>query len=177
MDQMTHADLIRFQITPQMVARAALRDAGVVDELPVDLKKIARHHGITLTEKSAEELGTLSGRVTLHPDGRGEIEYRASDPPVRQRFTIAHEIGHLLLRHVEQGGEAMRDDSKSFSRKSYDPKEAEANRFAAEILMPADTVRFMIEQSPNPPTLKSMARRFEVSELAMQYRLKNLGWI
>jgi hypothetical protein len=81
------------------------------------------------------------------------------------------------LKDVEQDGEAMRDDSKAFKRNPYDPKEAEANRFAAEILMLADRVRFMIERSPTRPTLKSMARRFGVSELAMECRLKNIGWI
>jgi len=57
---------------------------------------------------------------------------------------------------------------------NYDPIEASANRFAAELLMPEATLRLMVADR-NYASIQSLASAFNVSEVAMTYRLKNLG--
>ena len=58
----------------------------------------------------------------------------------------------------------------------YSPVEREANRFAAELLMPAEAVEYLV-RTMKDATVAKMASRFDVSQVAMGYRLKNLGWL
>ena len=68
----------------------------------------------------------------------------------REIFTLAHEIGHVIL-HMNKGGSFI-DDSVTISGKSTDEKEQEANYFAACLLMPADDVeRFLDLELENFP--------------------------
>jgi Zn-dependent peptidase ImmA (M78 family) len=102
---------------------------------------------------------------------------------VRQRFTIAHELGHFLLHkdevHVDRGY-SMRFRSIR-SATAEDRAEIEANQFAAELLMPEAFIRkawkthaFALDDEYS---LSEMARRFQVSPQALTYRLTNLGLI
>jgi Zn-dependent peptidase ImmA (M78 family) len=59
---------------------------------------------------------------------------------------------------------------------NYDPVESSANRFAAELLMPESAVRSMISDKAYS-NLSALATAFNVSEVAMKYRLKNLGLV
>lgn len=56
---------------------------------------------------------------------------------------------------------------------NFDPIEVEANRFAAELLMPEAAVRHYVQHGII--SISELARTFAVSEVAMKYRLKNLG--
>lgn len=102
-----------------------------------------------------------SGAVNSNANG-AVIWYRMTDAPVRQRFTLAHELGHLLL-HGE--GVAFRDDTFSGG-----PREVEANVFAAHLLMP----RALLTPMFRGRDTKSLARTFHVSEQAMAYQLHHL---
>lgn len=57
-----------------------------------------------------------------------------------------------------------------------DQREVSANRFAAELLMPSIAVNQLITKH-NVRDVASLAKRFNVSEAAMTFRLKNLGWL
>lgn len=63
------------------------------------------------------------------------------------------------------------------SSKGVDWKEIEANRFAAGLLMPENLLRCDVENflPLNPENIRHLAALYEVSRLAMQYRLINLG--
>lgn len=88
----------------------------------------------------------------------------------RQRFTIAHELGHYMLKHVsKKDGIMYRNDDSN-------PYEIEANTFAAEILMPAAVIRNMIFEQ-DIITVEELAHKLWVSEQAMFYRLRNLGLV
>lgn len=101
------------------------------------------------------------------------IRYSTTESPVRQRFTIAHEIGHFALGHLNSAGKMFRDTPENFSNGAA-PEERQANAFAAQLLMPEKVVKFAVnERGFN--TLKSLANVFDVSEVAMKYRLVNLG--
>jgi Zn-dependent peptidase ImmA (M78 family) len=136
--------------------------------IPVDVVRLARRVGANVIEDMSLE---SSGYFSV-PDGNPVIRYNANEPHVRQRFTIAHELGHFLLSH----GNSFRDGSEQYSSTNYDIKEVQANQFAAEVLMPESAVKFFIMEK-GLSNIDDLARSFNVSQAAMMFRLKNLGWI
>ena len=89
----------------------------------------------------------------------------AADSEERRRFTLAHEVAHWVLHHRGRYARSRRTPG------SLDPREREANVFAAELLMPTDAVRAIAVREP----VRGAARRFGVSTVAMAWRLYNLG--
>lgn len=109
------------------------------------------------------------------------IAVAQEQPEQRQRFTIAHELGHLLLHD----GIEVRVDKhfrvnlrSSASSKAEDVEEIEANAFAAELLMPRDFLlrdaRKLTLDIEDEEQIAALARRYEVSRQAMTFRLMNL---
>jgi Zn-dependent peptidase ImmA (M78 family) len=138
-------------------------------QLPVDPVAIAKDAGVRVFTNP--ELGRYAGWFYEH-EGVPTIEYNARDSLVRQRFTIAHELGHFALNH----GPRPRDSAEAFSLSNYDPLESEANKFAAELLMPAAVVNGMIRMH-DITDFEQLAAMFNTSGVAMKFRLKNLGWL
>lgn len=116
-----------------------------------------------------------SGYVYIDDDGQPRIVYNADEAEVRQRFTIAHELGHYALGHLSSGKTMWRDTKDSFSSAAYNPSEVEANRFAARLLMPADAIKVAVADGNR--TIAGLADLFRVSQVAMKFRLKNLGML
>ena len=136
--------------------------------LPVNLHDIANQEYIRVVPI---EDSSLSGCYDVQ-DNEPVIKFNIAEHPRRRRFTIAHELGHHFLNH----GPAMRDSPENLAGQSQDPKEIEANNFAACLLMPESVVRRLI-QTGEVRSITELANRFDVSEIAMQYRLRNLGII
>lgn len=95
-------------------------------------------------------------------------------PYVRQRFTIAHELGHLvfgsgreLFVDFLEADMVARDEDKT--RRSLETK---ANQFAADLLMPREWIRKDVRHYDFDVTL--LAKRYEVSEQALWFRLLTL---
>lgn len=142
--------------------------------LPVRVDDIAKRMGARVLKRHAPEF-EYSGYFrdpSDSPDGVPTIEFNGSDAPKRQRFTVAHELGHFVLGH----GTSPRDYPKSFNAGTNEPKERAANQFAAEILMPAETVRHVVMRG-HVSSLDELAAMFGVSTLAMGYRLDNIGML
>lgn len=157
-------------VTAESLAREALEKSypnGI--EYPVDVALIARKIGLKVVRANFAD-SSISGY--LNRETR-EIIVSNSDTIARQAFTIAHELGHYFL-HQDSYKEIMyRDDIKnSFSDRQTKVEEAEANCFAAAILMPEDAIRTYL------PFLKSnyrLADFFGVSLVALHWRMKNLN--
>ncbi len=109
----------------------------------------------------------------------------ADDPVSRKRFSAAHELGHFLLhRDAMHGGRWIADEPNTIRDVEDDQSrqhESEANRFASELLMPAEMCRtrakaFRAIYPSVPPTVlvHRLAADLLVSREAMGYRLKNL---
>lgn len=105
----------------------------------------------------------------------------ADDILPRRRFTAAHELGHAIL-HRERMGRFISDTSVSESGDAVDPTEREADRFAAELLMPEEVLRARADElkgkhgvCPRPVLAYRLASELLVSREAMRYRLKALG--
>lgn len=158
---------------PTAAARELLAFARITDP-PIDVVGVATRCGSrVLAWDTAEE--AVSGLLVALDDGP-LIAYNAGHPSGRTRFTIAHELGHLLMKHLDSFHVDLTVREGAEGRPGYDPsKEKTANEFAAELLMPEKWVRERLSYKFEMP-LKLVANKvFEVSELAFGYRLMNLG--
>lgn len=151
-------------------------------KVPIDVLQIAEDSGaeVRLVPFQNEVAGML-----LREEGRAIIGVNKDHPQVRQRFTIAHELGHFFLHddqevYVDRGfAVRMRDGKSSLA---VDIHEIEANAFAAELLMPTsmllnDVRGLTIDYEDGGADIKHLADRYEVSVQAMTLRLTNLGVI
>lgn len=144
--------------------------ANFQKELPVNIRGLARELGIPI--KAATLPPNISGEI--RPDGNGGFVVRVSrhDSLGRQNFTVAHELAHFLL-HRHLIGSGISDDALYRSNQS-DSVEAEANRLAADILMPADKVaqrKAIAERFGLSDVTDVLAQTFAVSPAAMSIRL------
>lgn len=169
------------------MANEAISDFEIVkrhlDGTAPDLLAILNDLGIAYRETSLEN--GASGAIEAN-NGRFTISVNRNDGPQRQRFTIAHEIGHYLLHRdlLEEQGKLHRHTDILFGKTSAEnppspfwPKhEVQANQFAAALLMPKVSVekRFEALKSKTDPVTE-LAREFNVSIKAMSIRLANLG--
>jgi Zn-dependent peptidase ImmA (M78 family) len=95
------------------------------------------------------------------------IRVNVLHPRVRKRFTPAHELAHFL-RHRSRFSNRLIDDTMYRSGLG-NTVEAEANRLAADLLMPARLVGEFRSAGTNSP--EELAKRFEVSVEALNLRL------
>lgn len=131
---------------------------------PVPIMEIARWLGAAVNYTVRKDK-TWSGALNSSEDPpQAYIWYRQSDSPTHQRFTVAHEIGHLVLHPL---GVLYRDVSFDGNR-----QETQANKYAAALLMPRKLVALAAQLVEYD--IRELARMFEVSEAAMEFRLKNL---
>ena len=101
-----------------------------------------------------------------HSTSAPRILFDATHAAVRQRFTIAHELGHLLLHPP---GKKFRDTSYADVTQ---PQEREANEFASHLLMPLWMLEPIVLSGTK--TTASLAHKFNVSVPAMQWQLSKL---
>jgi len=153
-----------------LAAREARTRLGVGNEsrIPDLLKLIEETAGIPVF---LEHLPAgLYGAYRLR-EGRPYILVSASVAVVRQRFTLAHEYGHHCLRHG-----SLVDDEKTIEGKTRDPKEVQANYFAAEFLAPMPAVRNWMEAHQSTvgdlEVVVRLADAFGISAAAARIRLE-----
>ncbi|HEY4075707.1 MAG TPA: ImmA/IrrE family metallo-endopeptidase [Rhizomicrobium sp.] len=141
-------------------------------EAPVKLSALARAMELELR---ASTLGVgISGEIRPSDENPEKyiIKVNRHDPSRRQRFTVAHEIAHFLL-HRDQIGAGLKDDVLYRSTLS-DSREAEANRLAADILIPQSLLKEWLDNARLlriDDVVSYLADRFEVSEASMKIRL------
>lgn len=160
-------------------AAKLLKEANI-GSAPVDVVRAAEVAGAIVAYQALKS--ELSGVLVKERD-RVIIGVNSHHSKTRQRFTIAHELGHLVLKHkgeVFVDHTVLRRDGKS--SQAVDKQEIEANGFAAALLMPEALVleRLEYRQNERPSTssenlIEVLAKDFGVSAEAMGYRLANLG--
>jgi Zn-dependent peptidase ImmA (M78 family) len=123
----------------------------------------------------------LSGMIYIK-DGVPIIGVNSLHHPHRQRFTIAHELGHLELHremitsevHVDKDFPVLMRDPKS--ARGTEKVEIEANQFAAELLMPEALIKQALENEPfdidDDSPIEELAKKFRVSRQALEYRIR-----
>jgi Zn-dependent peptidase ImmA (M78 family) len=140
------------------------------NEFPVKLGAIAKDFGI-IVKKSTLAAG-ISGEIK-EVDGLCTIRVNRHDVKARQRFTLAHEIAHFLL-HRDKIGDGIVDDILYRSALS-DELEAQANRLAADIIMPWVLIQERLENHKGlekEQKIERLAQEAEVSTTAIKIRLK-----
>ena len=140
---------------------------------PVSVVDIAHEMGVKVY-KSNGWPDYISGLIRKDPERGGSSGYaiytNAGHRKTRRRFTIAHELGHYVLHRDEIGeGEGITDDALYRSRLGG-PLERQANRFAANLLMPRDLIVEAINQGVD--SVEKLAAKFEVSRSAMSICLE-----
>lgn len=144
------------------------------DYLPRELFRVAESLGAVVFE-SVDMPDEKSGYVKRDKDnGSAVIVLNNNHTKVRKRFTLAHEIGHLVYREnipalKDKAFIAHRDEN---STTGQDPEERFANKFAAELLMPEEEIKTLRNLDAS---FETMRRRFFVSNEALKTRLQSLG--
>lgn len=166
-------------------ANALLKEFGIL-EPPVPVEDIAHGLGAEIVRRHFP--GTESG-FTLRDGNQIVIGINTRTTRRRQRFSIAHEIGHVSL-HPHNSlivDHAVRIDWRDdISSLGTDSQEIEANAFGASLLMPQrmifEHVKRYVARSQKSKTgiireelISDLARDFDVSNEAMGFRLINLG--
>jgi hypothetical protein len=179
---------------PAAAAQALLRDFeeryDAAEAPPVPVERVARSL-LGLFVDEADDIRALPGAPTDQGRLSGMLDSEemvvwvdrdeARRSPGRRRFTIAHEIGHLLL-HVPTSREVFYDRAADIQEIDEGPpdgqlpelgrREREANVFARELLMPETLVDEQAHATGF--NLPALAGRFEVSVPAMRLRLRLL---
>lgn len=131
---------------------------------PVDIVGLAEKFGLEVFK--AEMPPNISGTI-LKQDSGYAIYSNKKEPWVRRRFTYAHELAHFLL-HKESIGDGIKENILFRSPLSNE-KEVEANRLAADILMPMSVLHK--EADKEELGVEGLAKTFGVSRSAMLIRL------
>lgn len=164
---------VRWQIppaSPRDTADALLEAAGVTSP-PIPIHDLVTGCGVQVLEWDFQDIDGLVVEI----QAGAVIWTNDSQAPTRQRFTLAHELGHHLLRHadafhVDLGGDLS--PNATGGHPGYDWRaERAANEFAASLLMPASMVRRATATTTN---VAALASRFKVSPAAMGFRLTAL---
>lgn len=125
----------------------------------ISMKAPGTEHGLTMCDPA-------SGRVV--------IVVATTPHPMRQRSSIAHELGHVLA------GDLDRDDTLIPGERS--PAEIRADAFARHLLLPLDAIRrrFIVDDAPAtvlPADLSDLVQEFEVSAQLAAIQLRTLKLI
>jgi Zn-dependent peptidase ImmA (M78 family) len=167
------------------VSRIDLADCGSPEKLvieilkaesdlpiPVPIEKLALQLGIS-DIKDLEADGFVGGLITNATKSTGVILVSKNLQRGRRRFTIGHELGHLLLPHHKPGKDdsflCSIDDLRALDPKVADRRkqwEAEANRFASLMLLPPPRFRkdANVSKEPSLSDILALAERYNVSK-------------
>lgn len=151
--------------------------------VPVNIEAIIRGLGIEV-RKDADLPPNISGQIKRVGD-RYEIASAKGEHYYRQRFSLAHELGHYVL-HRSLIGQGVDDDKKyrstaegHFYNTSIElDHERQANSFAASILIPEKLLKEKMSELagyPSDQLVPKLYKAFQVSRSAMEWRLKNTG--
>jgi len=171
--------------SPVQEARRLLHRLEVnldANNIPVRVREIAERLGARVVDHSLDD--ELCGMIFKNEEGI-VIGVNSNHLLTRQRFTIAHEIGHLIMhRHVLEGDvhvdrafsvQLNRDKRSALGE---DLLEIQANQFAAELLMPTESIRKEIKNRyidiEDGVETERLADKYEVSVQAMSIKLFNI---
>lgn len=204
---MIELDLSRGYLSPstkkeiETIVRGFLLDCKEEIKLtfPLNMREIARWAGVK--DFVYADLGP--NRLAMYNVKNKTIylDFKLKDTPLRENFTIAHEILHIVL-HINTSDLKLEGPQVFFKEKNKNKiREKEADYGAAALLMPEKTVRFLWERmtgSPDPLSIPTdytqpisqttkdkygqytkvkneMVKTFKVSNSAMKFRLMNLS--
>ena len=132
--------------------------------LPISTSGLCRQMGIDVKYDDKVHLDDGCGGMALKKGRRHVIVVRRSDPPQRQRFTIAHELGHILFGDVGRFKLVNREPSMQDN-----PVETQANVFASRLLAPA-----CVLWGVGAKSAEDIAKLCDISETAAAFRWQRM---
>ena len=160
------------ELAAAITAARDLLDSLGLDKAPIEIEDVARAVGVrSITPMSI----TADGYLGRSAAGELVIRYQSGGSRERRRFTIAHEVGHVLLarlRGVDISDPVFRIQSVRQA------EEAMANRVAAELLLPENLLRSKLNQlAPSWNAIAAIRREFAVSTEALVQRILEIKGI
>ena len=164
---MSKNELTAYDLSPEQIE--LIKDSQkVLLEDPVDIVSLAKDFGVKKVLRATMDR-EVSGQIEKRNDGYYIITNEA-EPKWRRRFTIAHELAHFIL-HKDQIGDGVAENTLYRSGLSSE-YEVEANRLAADILMPLDKIEeYISNEGTDRATIGGLAKAFFVSYSAIRVRL------
>lgn len=158
------------QQVPRAIAGKVLRDLAIQSPDEIDVETIAAHFDCFVLDGG---VSGADGRV-LTSGGRSVIRVRSGISDVRhRRFVVAHEFGHVRLKHERLLSVCSESDIVSYSGGNA---ESEANAFAAELLLPSFLVRPLIKsRAPGFAMVEKLSETFRATFTASAIRLIDLS--
>ncbi len=154
----------------RQMAKKVIKDYGLT-EVPTDLRKIFDSLGLRYIELNDPE--DIDGAILEIENEPSIAVLNRAKPVQRQRFTLAHELGHIFLKHNQRDNydpEAEREIDEDILSRKKPPTEVEADAFASELLVPFDQIKKFEKEIDN---IEKMAGIFQVSKQAMSIALMN----
>jgi Zn-dependent peptidase ImmA (M78 family) len=152
------------------MARKVLKDYKL-SEVPTNLSILFQGLGLKYIELN--DTDDIDGAI-IEIDGKPAIAVLNKARPIqRQRFTLAHEIGHIFLKHTKRDiydPEEIRETGKEPTDKKKPPQEIEADIFASELLIPYQQLKKYTADMNN---IENLAGIFQVSKQAMTVAIMN----
>lgn len=160
--------------------RNDIKSLELKDDFTIDVAEIIRLCGIQIEYDIIDKSGIFDSTSN-------KILVNKLEPVTRQRFTLAHELGHFVLNH--QGVNHRSDDSSIYSDEQLKNNEIAANQFAAELIMPKKLIKKcllqtmkdlnydlnqLFDESDLENIYDDMVQKMGVSRQALKYRLNNL---
>lgn len=146
-------------------ARKTLQE-NFISQAPIPVEELIEFEGLGLILSKFDD-GEIAGVINLE---KKYLLVNSNDSVTRQRFTIAHELGHWILHRklMESNKDIAVLYRKPLGETDSDPLEQEANCFAANLLVPKDMLKEALEKSKEEAFL---ANYFNVSRSVIGYRL------
>lgn len=157
------------------------------NSIPVDVAEVARELGVRVFLDADLPAGII-GRLARNDRGRYDIHVDKKQIPERKRVIVAHELGHYIF-HRSLVGEGVEDDIEYrspqgglFANDRIRPfHEAQANSFAAALLVPPERVQEKAEAmnidvaTASDDEVERLAEQFAVPRPVMRWRLERLA--
>ena len=169
-DQILTAQALRktYKRAPATLTQVQKVIRRFTSSVPVNIVGLSRSLGIAVRQAALRD---NAGEILRDLAGGGFSGYsiivNATDPKVRKRFTVAHELGHFLLHRDRIGNRLVED--RMYRSGLGNTRETEANKLAADLLMPRRLVGDL--RRAGISSAAELASRFEVSVDAMRIRL------
>lgn len=143
------------------LAKKLIKDTKI-KEAPVSLRTVIEfiqttHDLRVIAHGFSDNVSGLLVKCTTLDDEYFVIGFNENQPWCRRRFTIAHEIGHLLFGHTCNKTENNKDDN-----------EKEADIFAAELLIPKEILKRDFKATPK---IDVLSKKYLVSQQAMSIKI------
>lgn len=169
-------------MTTRELEKIMAENGGIIEKYlstyPVKLGGLARELGVGGIRVSSMRTG-VSGQITKE-NGEYFIRVNRNEARERQRFTIAHELAHFLLHKdvIDRSPDGI-TDNVLYRSGAPEQIEYEANRLAADLVMPMDLIEQKLKDDfggvVTEATIESLAASFQVSKAAMEIRLSSFA--